>query len=545
MIRPAGARNGRDDTRREAGSPRVPAGRAAVAGLVAAMLALAVSSLVGGLVPAVPSLVVSVGNRVIDNAPAQVEQWAIATLGTADKPALVAGIIVLSGVVGAVLGVAASRRFVIGVAGFWAFGAFGVWAATVDAAAWAAVLTATVSALAGTAALWWLLRRAAVPGAVGWDRQGAPVDERPGGASEAQPIGTRGTRRAFLQAAGATAATAVVTAAAGRYLFETRHVAASRADLRLPPAARPAADPPPDVAFDVDGLDPWVTPNGEFYRIDTALRVPRIDAATWQMSVTGMVDNPFTLTYDDLLSMGLEEHYVTLACVSNEVGGELVDNARWRGVPLPRLLERAGVQEAATQVVGRSVDGFTVGFPTEAALDGRTALVAIGMNGEPLPAEHGFPARLVVAGLFGYVSATKWLSEIELTTLDAFDAYWIPRGWAKFGPIVTQSRIDVPRRGATVDAGVVPVAGVAYAPTRGISRVEVRVDDGPWQEAELAAGYNDDTWRQWAFRWHAEPGTRTLTVRATDGTAEVQIAEASPVAPDGATGYHRIHVSVA
>ena len=512
--------------------------RAAVAGILAAALSLAFSSLLVGMFSAAPSLVVSVGDWVIDSVPSGIEQWAIATLGTFDKPALIAGILVLSAVFGGVLGIAAARQFWVGVVGFSVFGALGAWAAASQEPVLAAVLTAAASVAVGVATLWWLLR-AARPPAVPDSTGDAKADE-----VKPQPIGPRGTRRSFLQAAGATAGVAVVSTVAGRYLLDQRTIAAARDELALPPASLPASEPGSAVSFDVANLHPWVTPNDEFYRIDTALRVPQVNPSTWQMAVTGMVDRPFEMTYDDLLSMPLEEHYITLACVSNEVGGELVDNARWLGTRLDALLERAGVQEGASQIVGLSVDGFSAGFPTEVAFDGRDALVAVGMNGEPLPRDHGFPARLVVPGLFGYVSATKWLSEIRLTTLEGFDSYWIPRGWAKFGPIVTQSQIDVPRRGATVAAGRTAVAGVAYAPTRGIARVEVQVDDGPWREAELAAAYNDDTWRQWLYRWDAQPGRHTLTVRATDGNDEPQIAEVSPVAPDGATGLHSIEVTV-
>jgi DMSO/TMAO reductase YedYZ molybdopterin-dependent catalytic subunit len=257
-----------------------------------------------------------------------------------------------------------------------------------------------------------------------------------------------------------------------------------------------------------------------------------------------MVDTEFELTYDELLDLPLIERHVTLACVSNEVGGHLIGNARWLGHPLAALLDRAGVDPAATQLVGRSVDGFTVGFPVSVATDGRDAMVALGMNGEPLPRRHGFPARLVVPGLYGYVSATKWLEEIELTTFDAFDAYWVERGWAQEAPIKTQSRIDVPRGGARVPAGPVAVAGVAWAQHRGITAVEVQVDDGEWQPASLADPLSDDTWRQWQFAWDASPGRHFLRVRATDGAGETQTSSYQPPFPDGATGYHRVVVDV-
>jgi DMSO/TMAO reductase YedYZ molybdopterin-dependent catalytic subunit len=295
----------------------------------------------------------------------------------------------------------------------------------------------------------------------------------------------------------------------------------------------------------VDGISALITPNERFYRIDTALLVPRPNIDTWRLSISGMVDRQFELTYDELLAMPIHEQYVTIACVSNEVGGNLVGNALWSGVRLKELLDQAGVQPAATQIVGRAVDGFTVGFPTAWAIaDDRESLVAVAMNGKPLPADHGFPARLIVPGLYGYVSATKWLAEIELTTLDAFDAYWIPLGWAKEAPILTQSRIDTPRDGASVEGGTVPVAGVAWAPDRGIAAVEVQVDDSGWQPAEISAPISDATWVQFVFPWSATEGEHTIRVRATDGDGVVQTDEQSRPDPDGARGHHTIRVRV-
>jgi len=256
-----------------------------------------------------------------------------------------------------------------------------------------------------------------------------------------------------------------------------------------------------------------------------------------------MVERPYELSFADLLAMPMVEEYVTLCCVSNEVGGDLVGNAAWRGVPLVDLLSRSGVRRGATQIVGRSVDGFTVGFPTDLAFDGRHALVAVGMNGDLLSSLRGFPARLVVPGLYGYVSATKWLTEIELTTWDGYDAYWVPRGWAKKAPIKTQSRIDTVSPLPPV-AGPMAVAGVAWAPTRGIARVEVQVDDERWAEASLADSLSDDTWRQWVYRWQAAAGNHVLRVRATDGRGDTQTSEVSDPAPDGATGYHTVRVAV-
>ena len=294
----------------------------------------------------------------------------------------------------------------------------------------------------------------------------------------------------------------------------------------------------------VTGISPIVTPNSDFYRIDTAIVVPSVDVNSWELSISGMVDRPYTMNFAELIDMGLVETPVTLSCVSNRVGGNLVDNAVWRGVPLADVLNRAGVQRGATQIVGRSVDNWNSGFPTEYAFDGRVALVAVAMNGEPLPREHGFPVRLVIAGLYGYVSATKWLEEIRLTTWEGFDSYWVPRGWAKRGPIKTQSRIDVPRNSARVRAGRVAVAGVAWAPTKSVEGVQVQVGNGPWVNADLSNNMSVNSWRQWVYAWNATPGTYKIRCRATDGTGYTQTSEIRPPAPDGATGWHTIDVTV-
>jgi DMSO/TMAO reductase YedYZ molybdopterin-dependent catalytic subunit len=478
------------------------------------------------LISSVPSLIVSIGTGVIDLAPPAVKDFAIETFGTADKPALIIGIVVLSAIFGALLGLGGIRSLVTPSIGFLAFGALGAIAAVRDPQAETvmSVLVAAVAAGAGLAALLIMYRRST----------GST-------ASAEQPDLTR---RAFLKGAGAFTLLAGITAGAGRVLVERVKMASNRAEVVLPRAAKPLPAPTPGSSLNVAGISPVVTPNDSFYKIDTALSVPRVDLDTWAMKITGLVDQPYDLTYDDLLDLPMVERYVTLSCVSNRVGGGLVGNAKWLGVPLTEVLEQAGVQAGAEQIVGRSVDGFTVGFPTEAAFDGREALVAVGMNDEPLPFDHGFPARLVVAGLYGYVSATKWLAEIELTTWDAFDAYWVPRGWAKEAPIKTQSRIDTPQSNARVAAGSRPIAGVAWAPGRGISRVEVQVDDRGWQDATLSEPLSNESWRQWSVDWDAEPGTHTLKVRATDGTGETQTSVQHGPRPDGATSYHRVSVVV-
>ena len=289
-----------------------------------------------------------------------------------------------------------------------------------------------------------------------------------------------------------------------------------------------------------------ITPRDEFYRIDTALRVPQVDPSEWSLRFTGLVDRPYTLTFDDILAMDLSDHVITLSCVSNPVGGQLVGNAVWTGVPLDALLERAGAQRHANQVVGRSVDDFTAGFPTGLVHDGRNAILAIGMNNELLPTAHGFPARLVVAGLYGYVSAVKWLDEIHLTTWDGFDGYWVPRGWSKRGPIKTQSRIDTPRKNARLKVGeTTSIAGIAWAPTRGIERVEVRIDGGNWELCRLGQTLGDEGWVQWHRSWTPEAtGTHRITVRATDGTGTTQGGVKVSPRPNGAEGWHTISVNV-
>ncbi len=289
-----------------------------------------------------------------------------------------------------------------------------------------------------------------------------------------------------------------------------------------------------------------ISPTSEFYRIDTALAVPQVDPETWRLRVTGLVDNPYELTYEDIRAMRLTDHVITLACVSNQVGGRLVGNAIWTGVPLYDLLQRAGVRSGAQQIVGRSVDDFTAGFPTASAYDGRSAILAIGMNNEPLPIRHGFPARIVVAGLYGYVSAVKWLEEIRLTTWDGFDGHWVPRGWSKQGPIKTQSRIDRPREGARVESGkTIPVAGIAWAPTRGIERVEVRIGDEGWTPCRLGQAAGDESWVQWTRDWTpSDRGLKQIQVRATDGSGSTQSSKIVRPRPNGAEGWHTIRVRV-
>jgi len=499
--------------------------RAGISGIIGAGVALGVGELLAGVFDPVPSLLAGVGGVVVDRAPPIVKDVAIALFGTADKGALAIGTVIIALVVGFFTGRAALHRFWVASAVFAGFALLGFLAGIGEplASGWATAAAAAAAAAAGLGALGVLLRLARVP--------------EPGDAAAGDP-----GRRRFLGVAAAGVVVAASAGAVGRRLLAS---APEPAASSLPGVGDPVPPPGPGEAFAVDGLSPVVTPNDRFYRIDTALVVPRIDADTWRLRVFGAVEQEVELTYQDLLAGPLEERYATIACVSNQVGGDLVGNAAWAGVPLTDVLERAGVRPEGTQIVGRSIDGFTVGFPTEVAFDGRRPLIAIGMNGVPLPRKHGFPARLIVPGLYGYVSATKWLTEIELTGWEDFDAYWVPRGWSKEAPIKTQSRIDVPRTNARVVAGPVAVAGVAWAPTLGIDAVEVRVDGGAWQPCETSDPLSAAAWVQWRADVELTAGEHTLEVRATDGTGRPQTDEESSPRPDGATGYHRVTVTAA
>ncbi|MFL5718421.1 MAG: molybdopterin-dependent oxidoreductase, partial [Chloroflexota bacterium] len=442
---------------------------------------------------------------------------------------------------GAAIGLIGRRRPSIAVAGIAALALVGLGASVLDpqTSLVLAVLGAGIAAVVGRFALLRLLalatpavRAPAARKLTAAELRRRPTDGLPGDAG----------RRRFLVTAAALGGAAVVSGAIGRSLVDRRAVSVQRVNATVPPPLEPAAAIPAGADLQLPSVTPLVMPNGRFYRIDTALVTPSVDVASWQLRIDGMVDRPTTLTFDQLVALPIIERYVTIACVSNEVGGKLVGNAKWTGVRLRDVLEIAGVQSAATQLVGRSVDGWTAGMPTAWVMDpSREPMIALKMNDEPLPPIHGYPARLIVPGLYGYVSATKWLKELELTTLEGFDGYWVPLGWAKEAPILTQSRIDTPRGG--LDPGQVAIAGVAWAPDRGISRVEVAVD-GVWRDARLSTPLADTTWVQWMTEWAAEPGRHELKVRATDGTGTVQTEQSSPPAPDGARGYHTVSVEV-
>jgi DMSO/TMAO reductase YedYZ molybdopterin-dependent catalytic subunit len=360
-------------------------------------------------------------------------------------------------------------------------------------------------------------------------------------------------RRKFLAAAGVTAVTAAAAGVGGELLvgkpLRARLPAARRA-VPAPPLKAPElkiapmTPLPADETLNIAGLSPFYTPDSQFYRVDTALVVPQVKASTWQLRIHGMVDKPVILTFDDLLRRPMVEHDVTLTCVSESVGGSYIGNARWQGILLADVLREAGIQSGADQIVMRDVNGMTIGVATDPVLDGRTSLLAVGMNGQLLPAEHGYPVRAVIPGLYGYVSATKWVVDMELTTFGAYDAFWVKQGWSQQGPIKTESRIDVPKAGGTSPAaGQVMIAGVAWAQHRGIAAVQVSVD-GTWYDAKLAVQDTIDTWRQWYYRWDATPGPHVLRVRATDQTGYTQTAVAHRTEPNGATGYHTVNVDV-
>ena len=507
-------------------------GSAALAGAMAVAVALALAELVARAVGGVPSLVTSVGSLVVPRTPPWLKDWAVATFGTDDKAVLAAMVVLVTLLVGAVAGVQGRHgrsRPALLVIGFTSVGLL--------AALRQPVVSPGPTALVavGAAATSWFVLAAA------WRLLASASTDDGGVPRVGDPRRPDVARRGFLGLVGGTGVVAVGAAIGARALRVDAPRGAVADPVTLPDPRRALPPPSPAASFDLEGLTPLHVPNDTFYRIDTALSVPRIDRERWELRVHGMVDRELHLTYQDLLARRHVEQDVTIACVSNEVGGDLVGNARWLGTSLADLLADAGVQDDATQVVGRAVDGWTAGFPTS-VLEDREALVVVGMNGAPLPPTHGFPARLVVPGLYGYVSATKWLTEIELTTWEAFDAYWVPRGWAKEAPVKTQSRIDVPAHGARVGAGPVVVAGVAWAPTRGIERVEVRVDEGPWSTAEVTDPLSPASWVQWRTTVEMPTGEHRVQVRATDGAGSTQGARPVPPRPDGAEGWHAVTV---
>ncbi|MFC5831913.1 molybdopterin-dependent oxidoreductase [Nonomuraea insulae] len=569
-------------------------------------MALGIAQLVAGFVGPETFPVVAVGDVTVDLTPAPVKDFAIRTFGENDKSVLVGGVLVVLAVVAALIGVLARRRLAYGYAGLAAFGVVGVLAVVTRPDAGALDVIPTVVGVAvGAWALSWLLRRASVPGpaasrapasTVAAPEEGVPdaaadrsagseggVEQRaarsgagvepsaagmPGadGAEPERPAVVRAEseageperpavmraggeplvfdRRRLLTGAAGGVVVAGATALLGRQFGAGRAVDAARVGVTLPKPATPAKALPAGADLRIRGLSPFVTPNKDFYRVDTALVVPQVDPNDWTLRIHGLVDRPVELTYADLLKMPLTEADVTLTCVSNEVGGPYVGNARWLGVRMAEVLRRAGLRSDADMLLSTSADGFTCGTPVDVVMDGREALFAVAMNGEALPVDHGFPVRQVVPGLYGYVSATKWVVDIKATRFDTDEAYWTPRGWSAKGPIKTESRIDVPKSGDSLKPGGATIAGVAWAQHVGVDAVEVRVDRGQWRQAKLAQVPGPDTWRQWSIDWDATPGKHTIEVRATDASGRTQTDQLAPPAPDGATGWHTITVQV-
>ncbi len=506
----------------------------AVTGIISAGALFAVAELLSGFFATASSPLTAMGSVFIDFTPAWMKNFAIATFGTNDKTVLLLSMAVATAVLAAVAGLVARRKLVAGAALVVLFAV--VMAASVVTRSGAGVLD-LVPVLAGTAAGLLVLRYL------------TRVSTRTAGpATSAAAAGTPGqpNRRAFLAGSALIAAAAVVVGVGGHVLSTARNTARQVRDaLKLPAARTKAAPLPGGVQASVDGVGPFVTPNNDFYRIDTALVVPEVDPARWSLRVHGMVDNEFTMSFDELLAADLQEAYVTLTCVSNVVGGNLAGNAKWLGYPLREVLARAKPKAGADMVLSTSIDGFSASTPLPVLQDKRNALLAVGMNGEPLPLEHGFPVRMVVPGLYGFVSATKWVVDLEVTTFAEKAGYWTSRGWSSHGPIKTASRVEVPRALARVPAGRVAIGGSAWAQTVGVSKVEVQLDGGPWKAAELAAEASVDTWRQWQFIWNgATAGSHQVRVRAYDANGRLQIEEQAPPQPDGSSGWHSITFTV-
>ncbi len=555
----------------------------AVSGVLAAAVAMGAAQFAAGLGVPQSSPVLAVGQAAIDLTPPPVKDFAISTFGAHDKIVLLGGILVILAGYAAVVGMLAVRRLAFGMWGLAIFASIGLAAALTRPTATAGYVVPTlVGAAAGAVALTFLARAAS--------RLGSPLDvlfpfdlhpeltdpaqpadsARPAGPERspdpyvAEPIFRAGpaysftslahpddqapsrwpARRRFLISSGAAAAVAAFGTLAGRNLIDEHNISAARAAIRFPRPAVPAPPLPAGSNLKIPGLSSFITPDDSFYRVDTALLTPQVDPATWQLRIHGMVQREVTFTFADLLRLPLVEAYVTLTCVSNPVGGPYVGNAKWLGASLADLIRQARPLAGADQLLCTSIDGYTSGTPLQVVLDGRDALLAVAMNGTALPVVHGFPARMVVPGLYGYVSATKWVTDIEVTTFASAAGYWVQRGWSQQAPIKTESRIDVPAGGASLAPGLTPVAGVAWAQHKGIAAVEVRLNGGPWHEARLAAVPDIDTWRQWVWDWPAAPGNYLIEARATDQTGYTQTATQAQPPPNGASGYPSAQVTV-
>ncbi|MEV8267899.1 molybdopterin-dependent oxidoreductase [Microbacterium sp. NPDC076911] len=520
------------------------------AGVASITVGAGLGELTAGVIAPESSPFAVVGDALVDAAPVWAKDAAIALFGTADKIALFVGIAIVALALAALAGWLQSRTPPWGLVVVGAFGATGVVAAMTRAdagpVAWLPSLVAGVAAAIALHLLTGLLtpppRASSAPPVVS--------QRSPAGASAAAKATATGDqhpdRRTFFIWAGvATAGGVIATIAGSAVRAGSRTVTAARQAIGLPAASVPAAAVPASAELGISGLAPVITPNAEFYRIDTALIVPQVDTSDWSLRIYGMVKQEVTITWDELVALPLEESYTTLSCVSNSVGGDLIGNAKWLGYPIRELLARAEPTADADMVLSQSIDGFTASTPLSVLTDDRDSILAIGMNDEPLPIEHGFPVRMVVPGLYGYVSATKWVTELKVTTFEQDKAYWSTRGWTERGPIKLQSRIDVPSRNQSVVAGETVIAGVAWQPHVGVSKVEVQIDGGEWLEATLATAISDDTWVQWSMPWTATSGSHTISCRATNVNGETQTDAIAPPAPDGATGWQQISINVA
>jgi DMSO/TMAO reductase YedYZ molybdopterin-dependent catalytic subunit len=537
--------------------------RGALAGLLAGAVGVCVGFLVAGFTGQVGNPVVAVAEGAIDLSPPAVKNFAIKEFGAHDKLILQIGVLVVLAILCAVIGLAAQRRDSAGLVGIGIFCLIGLIAAGTRPTAGPVDLLPTLAGSA--AALFAISRLVRAAGTIPAVRPPA-ADRSAGEAAPDRPDQAGGTdradrpdrprrpaslavteppRRAFMKAGASAAGTAAVAFVAGRLLSERSNVTAAEQSLKLPPPAVPARLLPTGSNLGIPGLASFVTPSSQFYRVDTAIVLPQIPPSSWQLRIHGMVSRPLTLTFDDLIRRPLIEDWITLTCVSNPVGGPYIGNAKWLGASLRSLLRQAGIKAGADQLFCTSFDGFTSGTPVATAMDGRDAMLAVAMNGKPLPVAHGFPVRSVVPGLYGYVSACKWITDIEVTTYRQNQSYWAQRGWFDQAPIKTESRIDVPNGQSSIKAGRTAIAGVAWAQHKGIDAVHVRVDRGPWQQATLAAVPDIDTWRQWVLYWDATPGNHVIEARATDATGYTQSAVQEPPEPNGATGYPIVQVSVA
>jgi DMSO/TMAO reductase YedYZ molybdopterin-dependent catalytic subunit len=522
---------------------------AALAGVIGGGVFLATAELFALLFARAASPILAVGGFVIDIVPQPFKEFAIATFGEYDKIALLAGLGLAVLIASAIAGILQLVRPPLGVIALVIAGVLST-AAIVTRAAVSplAFLPPVLGTVAGSFILVLLIRRLRAwrASAVGVrtddaaDTASADIDPVDG--ATVRPGFDR--RRFFVLTAVAGASALIVGITARTVSMAVSSVEAIRGALKLP-APKSKVMVPEGAELDIPGLSKLFTPNKDFYRVDTALTVPTIDPETWRLVIDGMVDQRVEMSFQDLLDMGLDEYAITLTCVSNEVGGELVGNAKWLGVPLRDVLKKAGVKSGADMVLSRSVDGYTASTPLSALTDDNLdAILAVAMNGEPLPLEHGFPVRMVVPGLYGYVSATKWLTELKVTTFADDEAYWTPRGYSAEAPIKSASRVDTPKLGEAVDAGKIPIAGVAWAQSVGIERVEVRIDDGDWVPATLSTPINDDTWVQWFMEWDATPGTHYVAVRAVNKNGDLQIEERAPIAPNGSSGWQRSLIRV-